>query len=249
MAPRLRTGSGTPRREHWGEGGRVLEASREHARLLHRVRRRFDEPEQRRHYEAEAPRGLTPAEGWLLDAVRAGHVLDVGCGAGRVALALRQRGLAVTGVEVSRALLRTAAALTPAAQPAVRFALVDPLRLPFTQGCFDAAIAFKVCGYLPGRATRRAWLDELWRVLRPGGRVYLTQHVVPEEALGFAEDEHYRQAAREFAALERGDTFPAGRGYVHWFTARALHDGLRQESDKGWWERWCSGSVTALSVR
>ncbi|MGI8912355.1 MAG: hypothetical protein ACR2JY_00960 [Chloroflexota bacterium] len=62
------------------------------ARLLTRVRAWFDAPEQVQHYREEVANGPTPAEAWLLDVVPAtGRLLDVGCGAGRMGLALAAR--------------------------------------------------------------------------------------------------------------------------------------------------------------
>jgi len=48
-------------------------------------------------------------------------------------------------------------------------------------------------------------------------------HVVPpEHADSFALEPHHSDIAASFATLEPGDTFCAGQGFVHWFTADAL---------------------------
>lgn len=53
-------------------------------RIVNSVRDWFNEPEQVRHYETEAPRGLGPDEEWLLQTLKGTReILDVGCGAGR----------------------------------------------------------------------------------------------------------------------------------------------------------------------
>ena len=84
----------------------------EQARLLDRVRAWFDAPEQVQHYQDEVRSGPTEAEEWLLHRLPAGgRVLDLGCGAGRIAVALARRGFEVTGVDVSAPLLEVATSI------------------------------------------------------------------------------------------------------------------------------------------
>jgi SAM-dependent methyltransferase len=98
----------------------------------------------------------------------AGRVLDLACGFGRHALAMRERGLDVAGVDLSMDLLRDA-------EPAVRGRLVrgDARRLPFAAAAFDAVLVlFSSFGYF-GDDGDRAVLAEIARVLRPEGLVVL----------------------------------------------------------------------------
>ncbi|MGI9601612.1 MAG: class I SAM-dependent methyltransferase [Acidimicrobiales bacterium] len=79
------------------------------------------------------------------------RVLDVGCGPGRHALALAERGISVTGVDISAPFIELARAEAPAN---ARFEQLDARRLPF-EGEFDAAIslcqgAFGLVGGGPG---------------------------------------------------------------------------------------------------
>ena len=94
------------------------------------------------------------------------RILDVGCGAGPLLAALRQRGAVVTGVDSSRKMLELArqrlgdgADLRPAD-------LSRPL--PFPDGAFDDVIVCLVLHYLQDWT---APLAELRRVLAPGGRL------------------------------------------------------------------------------
>ncbi|GAA1208782.1 class I SAM-dependent methyltransferase [Pseudonocardia alaniniphila] len=95
------------------------------------------------------------------------RILDVGCGAGPLLAALRDRGAIVTGIEPSAKMLDLArqrlgdsAALH---QGGLRG---DPL--PFPDASFDDAIACLVLHYL---ADWKAPLADLRRVLVPGGRL------------------------------------------------------------------------------
>jgi SAM-dependent methyltransferase len=197
----------------------------ERTRLLSSVGQWFAAAEQVARYTAEAPQGPTPAEAGLLDHLPTeGRVLDLGCGAGRLSWPLAQRGFAVVGVDVSRPLLQAAGERCVASPRQEVFVQVDPLALPFAGGVFDAIVACKVYGYLPGRSTRRRYLAALRHLLRPGGRLLLSQQAVPPRHFGSYDDERHRQAAGRFRRLEPGDPFATadGAGCVHWFTPAQL---------------------------
>lgn len=88
------------------------------------------------------------------------RILDLGCGKGRFARALQAEGAAVTGLDLSSAMLSEAAG-------------VDRVRgsarsLPFRSGGFDVVLAVEVFEHLDP-ATWRATLIEARRVLAPRG--------------------------------------------------------------------------------
>ena len=86
------------------------------------------------------------------------RVLDVGCGPGRHALALAERGIEVRGVDISQRFVELARRATP--RPAPRFERLDARELPFDAE-FDAVIslcqgAFGLAGAAgPGRPRAR----------------------------------------------------------------------------------------------
>jgi len=99
------------------------------------------------------------------------HVLDVGCGPGLLAQTLAQTvgpSGAVTGIDVSDSLLDHARTLSMAA-PAI-FLRADATALPMPDASVDVVVSTQVLEYVPDVA---AALAEMWRVLRPGGRVAL----------------------------------------------------------------------------
>jgi SAM-dependent methyltransferase len=96
-------------------------------------------------------------------------VLDLACGPGRHAAALVRAGARVFGLDLSRALLF--AARRRATGPLVRG---DMRRLPFRSAAFDVVVnLFTSFGYFASDAEHGAVLDEVARVLRPGGRFVL----------------------------------------------------------------------------
>jgi phosphatidylethanolamine/phosphatidyl-N-methylethanolamine N-methyltransferase len=110
---------------------------------------------------------------------RAGpRILDVGVGTG-LELPYFDAGAAVVGVDLSEPMLRKA-------QERVRerglrqvagLTVMDAMRLGFADGTFDAAVAPYVITTVPNP---EATLDELIRVVRPGGEVVLVNHVSAE---------------------------------------------------------------------
>jgi ubiquinone/menaquinone biosynthesis C-methylase UbiE len=102
------------------------------------------------------------------------RVLDVGCGVGRPAVRLaKATGAEVVGIAVSGEQVRRANELARREDVAylVSFQQADAMKLPFEDGSFDAAWALESIMHMPDR---RDVLGQIERVLRPGGRMALT---------------------------------------------------------------------------
>ena len=109
-------------------------------------------------------RSAVEAEGLPRD----GFLIDVGCGAGRLAAALRDwPGLRYLGVDVSPPLLEHAR--VTAARPDWRFELVTAAAIPAPDQSADVVAMFSVITHLSETDTC-AYFRELRRVLKPGGR-------------------------------------------------------------------------------
>ncbi|MFB6119749.1 MAG: class I SAM-dependent methyltransferase [Halobacteriaceae archaeon] len=96
--------------------------------------------------------------------------LDVGCGNGRHAELLTDHAERVVGVDVSRGLLAEARARAPT----VSLLQGDASRLPVADDCAALAVFVATLHHLPTAEARRASLDELARVLAPGGRALVS---------------------------------------------------------------------------
>ena len=111
-----------------------------------------------------------PLAGAALDAARvtAGtQVLDAGCGAGLLSVLASLRGAEVTAIDAAEGMIEVARRRLPRAD--VRVA--DLESLPFADAAFDAIIAVNSVFYAADMAVA---MDELARVVRPGGHVVLT---------------------------------------------------------------------------
>ena len=108
----------------------------------------------------------------ILD-VKPGHrLLDIGCGVARHVVELTKRGYRMTGIDVSRGLLRVGERLAREASVDVELRHLDARLLDYDSE-FDAA--FSVCGgafsLVPSDEENLAILEGMRRAVKPGGRV------------------------------------------------------------------------------
>ncbi|MEE8599488.1 class I SAM-dependent methyltransferase [Euzebya tangerina] len=99
------------------------------------------------------------------------RALDVGCGAGQMALALAQRGYEVSAVDVSEGMIEATTATFEAAGATADIQLADMRHLPYEDDTFDWVSGLGAIEYLtdPGEA-----VEEFARVLVPGGHMVVT---------------------------------------------------------------------------
>ena len=125
-------------------------------------------------------------------------VLDAGCGVGYGTALLQSAGArSALGVDVSAHAIETARANAPAG---ARFEVGDIERLDVPDGSFDLITCFEVIEYV---AHPELALDELRRVLRPGGVLL-------------------------FSSPNRGVYPPGNRWHVNEFSSAELEEGLRR---------------------
>jgi SAM-dependent methyltransferase len=104
-----------------------------------------------------------------------GLVCDMGCGPGHVARYLHECGVQVCGVDLSPVMVQRASRLTPA----VEFRQGDMRALDASQGAWVGIVAFYSLIHIH-RNEMATTLNELRRVLRPGGILLLAFHIGEE---------------------------------------------------------------------
>jgi arsenite methyltransferase len=136
--------------------------------------------------------GLLPGE----------HVLELGCGSGADVSAAAEQvgpGGSVTGIDITLEELAEAERLCP--DENVSFRWGSPHELPFEDGSFDAVIS---------KGVVHLWNDkprvfaEVARVLRPGGRLALTDTIAERRVAARSASEAYLWAASIADVSETG---------------------------------------------
>jgi len=101
------------------------------------------------------------------------RVIDIGCGHGRHALALAERGAKVVGVDVADSLLRRARRLAHESRAHARWIRGDMRRLPLQNECADAVLIADSFGFFEADIEHEAVVREAHRILRNAGSLMM----------------------------------------------------------------------------
>lgn len=170
----------------------------------------------------------------VAEAIPPGRALDLGCGYGRTAIYLAQRGWEVDGVDFVALAVEEGRRRAHAAGVQARFHHGPVTDLSFLQPPYDLAVDIG-CGHNLTPDGWRAYHAELRRLLRPGGLFLLFSHVLREGEQAEGEDTPHGLDLGAFLALfedgfraERivhGETvMPHGRWPSAWFWMRRAAD-------------------------
>jgi SAM-dependent methyltransferase len=100
--------------------------------------------------------------------------LDLGCGLGRHSLLFAGNGFQVDSFDLSREAIDGLRERTEEESiPNIRCTHGDMNELPFKEDCFDCLLAYHVISHTD-TAGIKGIMDEIHRVLKPGGEFYLT---------------------------------------------------------------------------
>lgn len=149
--------------------------------------------DQRRFWNEEASRARFSHplnRSWLKQVVQPdAAILDYGCGYGRTIVELQKLGYSnVTGLDTSSGMLDRATAIVPSA----RLVLGNGFPSPLPDASFDLALLFAVLTTIPDDRNQRALIEDVRRVLRPGGYLYVSDLPLQTDARRIARYERSR---------------------------------------------------------
>ena len=161
------------------------------------------------------PQGLRP---WIFHNLELEHnarVLDVGCGNGLLWYEHRDEispEWQIAAVDFSRGMVEAWRDQLGRIGKRFAYAVGDAVELPFRSGGLDTVLALHMLYHVPD--IDRA-LEEIKRVLRPGGRLYASTNGPSHmrELFALAADEQLVSAERS-AGLERAFGVASGRGFL-----------------------------------
>ena len=119
-----------------------------------------------------------------MEGIRRG--LDVGCGPGQFTILIAERlpGAEIWGIDLAPTMIELARrhASESSAAGRLHFEVADVAKLPFPDGHFDAVVSSGSIKHWPDQAGA---LRELYRVLAPGGRIFIGEmnRLAPPEAI------------------------------------------------------------------
>jgi ubiquinone/menaquinone biosynthesis C-methylase UbiE len=208
-----------------------------------------------RAYDAFYAAGAPPIAGDIafydrLAQATGGPVLELGCGTGRIALALAQAGLSVTGVDVSAGMLAVARRKSErlaAAASRCLFVEGDMARLDLGRRFGMAFIAFRSFQHLLTVDEQRATLTGVRRHLRPDGQLAVHLFDPRFDLLADENPPAIRQSGIDPATQRRyaGEILHTGRDYLNqirrdlWRYAETdLNGALLEEATREMALRW-----------
>ncbi len=138
-----------------------------------KLRRVWDCAHQERPVREQADEKVIAFAGRLKSRLPAGaRVLDAGCGRGRNTFYLAQEGFTAFGCDLSPVAVEIAKGEFYGLGKPISFQVAELARLPYASERFAAAVCVHVLPYHFGAGVTQG-IRELWRILRPGGWLYL----------------------------------------------------------------------------
>ena len=130
------------------------------------------------------------------------HILDVGCGYGRIAAELGSKGyMNVVGIDSSPGMIERARQLAP--QP--QFQVVPGIQLPFKKASFDVVILFAVLTCVPSDLGQKNLIEQIHTVLRPRGLVYVSDYPLQNDDRNVSRYKEYKEEFGNYGVFRLSD--------------------------------------------
>lgn len=129
--------------------------------------------------------------------------LDLGCGLGRHSVYMAQKGFDVTSVDLSDLGVSHLKEWAAKENLAVKTAVCNMLDLPFEDSSFDCLIAYNVIYHTDTPGFIKA-LEEIARVLKPGGELFIT--LISKSTPAFQNSADCRRIDKNTVLLDEDET-------------------------------------------
>jgi ubiquinone/menaquinone biosynthesis C-methylase UbiE len=119
-------------------------------------------------------------------------ILDYGCGYGRICHELAEAGYThIVGIDSSTEMIQRG----HEQYPDLSLEVLPNSGLDYPDNCFDAVLLIAVLTCIPTDAGQQSLLNELKRILRPNGLIYISDYVLQDDARN---EKRYQQYEEEF---------------------------------------------------
>lgn len=102
------------------------------------------------------------------------HVLDLGCGTGRLIGYLKDKDIHYTGMDQSEDLLTSAQKALADSGLKGSIEAGECTQIPVEDNTYDALYIIAAFHHVPSKQLRNKAMREMWRVMKPGGTLYMT---------------------------------------------------------------------------
>ncbi|MFJ8526742.1 class I SAM-dependent methyltransferase [Bacillus sp. NPDC094106] len=129
-------------------------------------------------------------------------ILDYGCGYGRTLLELKQNQfMNLYGVDFSEEMIKRAKLLNKD----IHFEVIESGKIPFPDHSFDAVLLFAVLTCVYSNQEQEAILQEVKRVLKPGGIVYINDFLLNDDERNINRYNQYYEKYHTYGVFELAD--------------------------------------------
>lgn len=129
-------------------------------------------------------------------------ILDYGCGYGRTLLELKQNQfMNLYGVDFSEEMIKRAKIFNKD----IYFEVIESGKIPFPDRSFDAVLLFAVLTCVYSNEEQEAILQEVKRVLKPGGVIYINDFLLNDDERNIERYTKYHEKYHTYGVFELAD--------------------------------------------
>jgi ubiquinone/menaquinone biosynthesis C-methylase UbiE len=210
--------------------------------LFNGVKQKYSRTEELVEWSRIVEEGLTPyEEHYIKKHVNSSRLLlNIGCGGGRESIALASRGYKIIGIDLLPSMVSNARQNALKLNMEINFLAMNAFDLGFSNESFAGVLMLsQVLAFIPFRKNRIHALKEVYRILKPGGKLILTTHSlnsnIKYQAYFFIVNSYRRLFNRiGLNRLEPGDRFARtvgkakskGKHYLHMYSMEETFDDL-----------------------